>query len=66
MSNPQYIFALATQFLSLLHIPQGDFFDYLMKYGAGRQLQRIEQLNSTLGCGSIGRPTYVLTGPSRN
>jgi hypothetical protein len=62
MSNPQYIFALATQFLSLLHIPQGDFFDYLMKYGAGRQLQRIEQLNSTLGCGSIGRPTYVLTG----
>jgi hypothetical protein len=62
MSNPQYIFALATQFLSMLHVPQGDFFDYLMSYGAGRELQRIEQLNSTLGCGAIGRPIYLLTG----
>jgi len=62
MSNPQYIFALATQFLSLLHIPQGDFFDYLVKYGAGRELKRIEQLASTLGCGSISRPNYILTG----
>ena len=62
MSNPLYIFVVATQFLSLLHIPQGDFFDYLMKYGAGRELQRIEQLNSSLGCGSLGRPNYILTG----
>lgn len=62
MSNPQYIFAMATQYISLLHIPQGDFFDYLMKYGAGRELQRIEQLNSTLGCGSLSRPNYILTG----
>ena len=62
MSNPNCIFALATQNLSMLHVPQGDFFNYLVKYGAGRELQRIEQLNSTLGCGSIGRPLYLLTG----
>jgi len=62
MSNPQYIFAVVTQFLSLLHIPQGPFFDYLIKYGAGRELQRIEQLNSAFGCGSLSRPNYILTG----
>jgi hypothetical protein len=62
MSNPQYIFAVATQFLSVLHIPQGAFFDYLMKFGAGRALQRIEQLASSFGCGSLSRPNYILTG----
>ena len=62
MNDPEYIFALATQFLSTLHVPQGDFYDYLVKYGAGRQLQRLEQLNTVLGCGSISRMSYVLTG----
>lgn len=62
MSNPQYIFAVGTQFLSMLHVPQGDFFNYLIKYGAGRELMRIEQLNAALGCGAIGRPAYSLTG----
>jgi len=63
MSNPQYIFALATQFLSTLHVPQGALFSYLTKYGAGRELQKLEQVNSVLGCGSFGRMSYVLTGP---
>lgn len=62
MSNPAYIFALVTQFLSTLHVPQGDFYDYLAKYGSGRALQRLEQLNTSLGCGSIGRMSYLLTG----
>lgn len=62
MSNPQYIFAITTQFLSLLHIPQGQLFDYFVKYGAGRALRRIEQLHTSLGCGSISRPNYILTG----
>jgi hypothetical protein len=62
MSNPQYIFVVATQFLSTLHVPQGDLYDYLAKYGAGRQLQRLEQINSVLSCGSYGRMNYVLTG----
>jgi len=63
MSNPQYIFALATQYLSTLHVPQGALFSYLTKYGAGRELQKLEQVNSVLGCGSFGRMTYALTGP---
>jgi hypothetical protein len=62
MSNPQYIFAVVTQYLSTLHVPQGDFYDYLTKYGAGRQLQRLEQINTVLSCGSISRMNYVLTG----
>lgn len=62
MCNPQYIFVIATQYLSLLHVPQGEFYDYLVKYGAGPALKRIEQLNSSLGCGSISRPNYILTG----
>ncbi|MGH9841956.1 MAG: hypothetical protein ACREEM_24635 [Blastocatellia bacterium] len=62
MSNPAYIFALVTQHLSTLHVPQGDFYDYLAKYGAGRALQRLEQLNTSLGCGSISGMSYLLTG----
>jgi hypothetical protein len=62
MSNPQYIFAVVTQYLSTLHVPQGDFYNYLVKYGAGRALQRLEQVNSVLGCGSYGRMSYLLTG----
>jgi hypothetical protein len=62
MSNPQYIFAVATQTLSTLHVPQGAFYDYLVKYGADRQLQRLEQINSVLGCGSYGHMSYILTG----
>jgi hypothetical protein len=62
LSDPQFIFAIVTQYLSTLHVPQGDFYDYLVKYGAGRQLQRLEQINSVLGCGSIGRVNYLLTG----
>ena len=33
-----------------------------MKYGAGRQLQKLEQINAVLSCGSYGRMTYVLSG----
>jgi hypothetical protein len=62
MSNPQYIYALTTQYLSTLHVPQGDWYDYLVKYGAGRELQRLEQINSSLSCGTISRMGYVLTG----
>src|SRR5215208_1730636 len=62
MSNPQYIFAVVTQYLSTLHVPQGDFYDYLVKYGAGRELQRLEQINTVLSCGSFSRMNYLLTG----
>jgi hypothetical protein len=61
MSNPAYIIALATQYLSTLHVPQGAFYNYLAQHGAARELQRLEQLNTSLGCGSISRMSYILT-----
>jgi hypothetical protein len=62
MSNPAYIFAVVTQYLESGSVPQGDFYDYLVKYGAGRALQRLEQVNTSLGCGSISHMSYLLTG----
>jgi hypothetical protein len=62
MNNPDYLFAVATQYLSTLHVPQGPLYDFLAKYGAGRELQKLEQVNAVLGCGGYGRVGYVLTG----
>jgi hypothetical protein len=62
MKSPNYIFALVTQNLSTLHVPQGAWYDYLAGHGAGRQLQRLEQVNTSLGCGSISYVAYLLTG----
>lgn len=62
MTNPQYIFAVLTQFLGTNNVPQGDFFDYLVKYGGGRKLHEIEQLNTVIGCGNHSRVAYLLTG----
>jgi hypothetical protein len=61
MSNPAYIFAVVTQYLSTLHVPQGALYTYLVQHGAGRELQRLEQINTSLGCGSISRMSYLLT-----
>jgi hypothetical protein len=33
-----------------------------VKYGAGRELQKLEQINAVLSCGSYGHMSYVLTG----
>jgi hypothetical protein len=62
MNDPSYLFVVATQTLSTLHVPQGNFYDFLAKYGASRELQRLEQINSVYGCGSFGQMSYVLTG----
>jgi hypothetical protein len=62
MNDPDYIFVVATKTLSTLHVPQGAFFDFLTKYGAGRALQELEQLNVVFGCGSFGNVSYALTG----
>jgi hypothetical protein len=62
MNDPDYLFAVTTQYLSTLHVPQGDFYDYLVKYGAGRELQKLEQVNTVLSCGSYSRMSYILTG----
>ena len=62
MSNPAYLFVVATQSLSNAYVPQGDFYDYLAAHGAGRELQRLEALNIHSGCGQASRCSYVLTG----
>jgi hypothetical protein len=62
MNDPEYIFVVATQTLSTLHVPQGPFFDFLTKYGAGRALQELEQLNVVYGCGNYSNVSYALAG----
>ena len=62
MNDPEYIFVVATKTLSTLHVPQGAFFDFLTKYGAGPELQKLEQLNVVYGCGNYGNVSYALTG----
>jgi hypothetical protein len=62
MSKPGYLFAVVTQYLSTLHVPQGAFYDYLASHGAGRELQRLEQINTSIGCGYIVHLSYLLTG----
>jgi hypothetical protein len=62
MNNPDYIFVVATQYLYTFNVPQGAFYDFLAKYGAGRELQKLEQLYATLSYGTFGRVGYILTG----
>ena len=63
MNDPDYIFVVTTQNLITYQVPQGDLYKFLAKYGAGRELQRLEQLNSTLGYSTYGKVSYILTGP---
>ena len=63
MNDDDYFFAVATQFLGTANVPQGDLYNFLAKYGASRELQKLEQLYATLGYGTYGRVSYVLTGP---
>ena len=71
MRNPGYLFAVVTQYLSNYHVPQGVFYDYLAAHGAGRELQKLEQISShtQTGYGLFSRVSYILTGqggPTRN
>ncbi|MHB8272854.1 hypothetical protein [Bradyrhizobium sp.] len=63
MNNPDYIFAVATQYLASVQVPQGAFYNFLAKYGAGPELQKLEQLQATLGYGTYNVMSYILTGP---
>jgi hypothetical protein len=64
MTNPGYLFAVATQTLSNYSVPQGAFYDYLAAHGAGRQLQKLEQVSShtQTGYGLYTNVSYILTG----
>jgi hypothetical protein len=61
MKNPSVIVALLTQNLRCTQVPQGALYNLLVSHGAGRELQRLEQLNATRGCGSAFSVSYVLT-----
>jgi hypothetical protein len=62
LSDPEIIFVVVTKSLSLQHVPKGDFYNLLVKYGAGPELQRLNQLSTTLYPGGFKRAGYVLTG----
>lgn len=62
MDNPGLLFGVVTQNLSTLHVPQGALYDFVAKYGAGRALQRLEQISTSMGCGYFGNMSYALIG----
>lgn len=64
LSNPKYLFAVVTQVLSSYSVPQGAFYDYLAAHGAGRELQKLEQISShtQTGYGLFTYVGYILTG----
>ena len=64
MTNPGYLFAVVTQVLGSGQVPQGPFYDYLAAHGAGRELQKLEQISTyTLPpYGLFARVSYILTG----
>ena len=61
-NDPSNLFAVGTHYLNTHHVPQSAFYDFLTKYGAGRELQKLEQLCTVLGSGTYGVVNYVLTG----
>jgi hypothetical protein len=64
ITNPGYLFAVVTQVLSNSSVPQGAFYDYLAAHGAGRELQKLEQISShtQTGYGLFTYVSYILTG----
>jgi hypothetical protein len=64
MHNPAYLFAVATQILPNGWVPQGAFYEYLAEHGAGRELQKLEQVssNTQTGYGLFTYVSYILTG----
>jgi hypothetical protein len=64
VSNPAYLFAVATNVLVNYSVPQGAFYDYLDAHGADRELQKLEQSSShtQTGYGLFPRVSYILAG----
>lgn len=59
-NTDDYFMIVAAIAVTLNNIPQGDFFTFLNANGAGPQLARLEQINTQLGCGTVGSFSYVL------
>jgi len=64
MNNPGYLFAVVTQVLANSAVPQGAAYGYLATHGAGRELQKLEQISAytQTGYGLFSRVSYILTG----
>jgi hypothetical protein len=64
MTNPGYLFAVVTQVLANSSVPQGALYNYLAARGAGRELQKLEQVssNTQTGYGLFTNVSYILTG----
>src|SRR5688572_28585937 len=64
MINPGYLCAVVTQTLVNSSAPQGVLYNYLAAHGAGRELQKLEQVSShtQTGYGLFTRVSYILTG----
>jgi len=63
MDNPAYIFAVVTSSLRTVNVPLDAFYNFLAKYGAGTELQKLEQIHSVFGYTGFARSGYILTGP---
>lgn len=59
-SQGQYILILTTIGLSSSNLPTGDFYNFLIKEGAGAQLKTLEQIYAAFNCGTWGRFGYTM------
>lgn len=60
VGNPDYFFALVTFNISGTNLPTGEFFDFLVKAGAGTALTNMEQIFEQIGTASLNWPSYIL------
>jgi len=59
-NDSRYMLIVATKVLVTYHVPQGPLRDFLAKHGAGDNLNRLEQLNLQIGCGSLGKFGFAM------
>jgi hypothetical protein len=57
-----YMLVVCSVALGTGYVPQGAFYDFLYGAGAGTQLDRIVQVNQQIGCGEVGKMSYILVG----
>lgn len=57
-----YLVVFASVVCNFAQVPQGAAFSALKDLGAGYELDRLEQINNTLGCGFFTNYCYVLVG----
>ena len=58
--DDDYIIIVCTQGLFVTQVPQGNLYQFLVKIGAGSQLEMLEQVNTYYACGFTGKISYTL------